>query len=297
MLLRRNDCRSVEMRKISLFIIAAIFLISAVKAEVIISEIMYAPTFNEDYNEWIEIYNSGSENISLSDWKLCNIDILPGYADYRDNGAIKEDNGLILKAGEYAVISDGDKNGTDAYNNLDIVGLALHTNAASTCGGLTNKGKEISISYNNETKSVIYDNKTGGLKNNMSLQFVNDEWCEGIPTPGEPNECFVEDIGHDLEDNSTENTVDNETVQNNQTVDNETIADENKTEIQLATNAVSEPKTEAKISGNNSSNNSSLEKKKVIYQSKSDRIKGTALYLSAGLFILLFLYLIKTKNL
>jgi hypothetical protein len=285
------------MRKISLFIIAAIFLISAVKAEVIISEIMYAPTFNEDYNEWIEIYNSGSENISLSDWKLCNIDILPGYADYRDNGAIKEDNGLILKAGEYAVISDGDKNGTDAYNNLDIVGLALHTNAASTCGGLTNKGKEISISYNNETKSVIYDNKTGGLKNNMSLQFVNDEWCEGIPTPGEPNECFVEDIGHDLEDNSTENTVDNETVQNNQTVDNETIADENKTEIQLATNAVSEPKTEAKISGNNSSNNSSLEKKKVIYQSKSDRIKGTALYLSAGLFILLFLYLIKTKNL
>ena len=294
-------------------IVLSILLVSCAKAEIIFSEIMYAPTFNEDYNEWIEIYNSGSSDINLTDWKLCNINLLPGYVDHSDNGTIKENNGLLLKAGEYAVISDG-KSGTDAYNNFDINGLAVHTNAASTCGGLTNKGKEIVLSGNDTNVSITYDNSTG-LKDNKSIQLVNGEWCEGIPTPGKANECYVapsednpdEHYLGDNESNSNNETDDalnettNETIQTNQTNQINSSSSTNTSSSKITSSKTGTAKQTASLtaktvadSEENLSENTT--EKQVVYQSKTDKMEKAALYLAIGLFIGIAIYFFKSNN-
>ncbi len=51
--------------------ISVIFISSFLNANVIINEIMFNPSGNDDF-EWIEIYNSNSNSIPLDGWKLKN---------------------------------------------------------------------------------------------------------------------------------------------------------------------------------------------------------------------------------
>lgn len=274
-----------------LFVAVFIALISSASAEVIISEVMYAPTFSEDYNEWIEIYNSGSEDVNLSGWKVCSNELLAGYVDHSDN-MTKDDDGLILGAGDYAIITDGNS-GTEAYDNFGISNsLALHTDAASICGRLSNSGKEIFLFNVNETIDNITYSSDLANKNNMSIQLEDDDWCEGIPTPGESNECYESPEEHDLEENIEDSNEENETSEDNETQKEDDIVIEEVTSTEKITaKAVSTP-TEPKAE----SNVSTPEKKKVIYQSKSDKMRKTALYLSIGLFGLLIIYLFKSNK-
>src|SRR3989304_7059515 len=82
---------------------------------VVINEIMYNPTQNENYNEWVEIRNISDSPIELSEWKICDQKILAGYVDHAD-GQVKGDNGTVFSAGKYAVVTDGGASGTDAYS-------------------------------------------------------------------------------------------------------------------------------------------------------------------------------------
>ncbi|MFH0936169.1 MAG: lamin tail domain-containing protein, partial [Candidatus Woesearchaeota archaeon] len=67
-------------------LLLAVFLIciNSAYANLIINEVMYNPSDDENYNEWIEIYNNGNEEIDLSLWKLCNKNILSGFVDSSD---------------------------------------------------------------------------------------------------------------------------------------------------------------------------------------------------------------------
>ena len=95
-----------------LFGIVFIFLIGNVSA-VIINEIMYNPAQEDNFNEWIEIYNEGGSNIDLTGWNLCGEEILAGYVKYNAQ-PVANNQGLILLAGSYAVITDGGS-GTEVY--------------------------------------------------------------------------------------------------------------------------------------------------------------------------------------
>ncbi|MBT96708.1 hypothetical protein CMI49_01265 [Candidatus Pacearchaeota archaeon] len=179
-----------------LLVILFVLIIPNISA-VIISEIMYSPNFDENYNEWVEIYNEGSD-VNLSNWSLCGKDILEGYIDHNEAEALKNEGGLILTAGSYAIITDGGS-GTEVYSNFDVSGLALHVDAASLCGRLSNTGKEISLEDNQESliDSVAYSPDWGAQDNNNSLQF-DGEWCEAISTPGNENNCGIEEIQEEI---------------------------------------------------------------------------------------------------
>ena len=183
-----------------LYLIIILLIIPDTTA-VIISEIMYAPTFGENYNEWIEIYNDKSD-IDLSNWSLCGKDILEGYIDHNEAEALKNGEGLILTEGGYAIITDGGS-GTEVYSNFDVSGLALHVDSSSLCGRLSNTGKEISLENNQESliDSVTYSSDWGAQDNDNSLQF-DETWCEALPTPGNKNNCDVEEISEEITESS-----------------------------------------------------------------------------------------------
>jgi hypothetical protein len=169
-----------------------IILSSSVLAQIQITEIMYAPTFNYQYNEWIEIYNAGDSEINLNNWTLCGKTLSPGYIDHEDN-KLKLNTTLILSAGSYAIITDG-QTGTEVYSNfaVDSGSLALHVNVASLCTGLKNSGD--SIFLENETgnliNSITYDDTWGANGNNKTLVKEGDLWRESyidFGTPGMAN--------------------------------------------------------------------------------------------------------------
>ena len=111
---------------------------------------------DDNYCEWIELYNPSSKNVDLSGWTLCDKEILPGYVNHMDS-QIYNDQGIVLKSGEYAVITDGGT-GTDVYENFDVSSnsLALHVDASSLCkGSLSNTVGEF-LDLKSKQGSIIY---------------------------------------------------------------------------------------------------------------------------------------------
>jgi len=200
--MRKRDCWSLGL--IVLLVVASGGLVSAVR----INEVMYRPTFDPNYNEYIEIYNNESESINLTGWKLCNNYILSGYIDYTSK-EIRLNTTLILETNSYAIITDGgSESGTDVYENFNVSenATALHINLASLCGnGLIDSGEEIILSNGTTIiHNLTYDPSLGADGDNNSLQFYNNSWQACAPTPGFENNCSIAHEDEDPEEEEEE---------------------------------------------------------------------------------------------
>lgn len=149
---------------------------------------MYDPPLNENYDEWIEIYNNENSTISLENWTVCNDSILPGYLDHRDSH-LYNNFSLDLPSGTFAVITDGGT-GTLAYSDFSPSGMALHTSTSYICGGLNNPGDVIVFSNITDSFSVEYNSSMGASNNNMSLCLAGS-FFECMLTPGAPNSLIT----------------------------------------------------------------------------------------------------------
>src|SRR3989338_825587 len=82
----------------SLFVVAsALFLPVCASAQVVISEIMYDLEGSDANREWIEIYNSGSSVVNITEWRLFEGD---------SNHVLTAVGSETLATGGYAVIAD-----------------------------------------------------------------------------------------------------------------------------------------------------------------------------------------------
>jgi hypothetical protein len=159
------------MKKEMIYLFMFVLFVSFVNADVVINEIMYNPEDewegSEDYyNEWIEIYNNGTEDVNLTGWTLCGKEILSGYLNRADKD-IYLSTTMILEPNQYAIISDGgtkDTRGTEVYDNFNVskYSIALHVNWETLCGGLSNS--------NNQT--IFLNNNNGGLIETMTYNPV-----------------------------------------------------------------------------------------------------------------------------
>ena len=193
------------MKKWVLIIFFALFLIPNNSIAIIINEIMYNSTQDDNYNEWIEIFNNENYIINIENWTLCDKKMLKGYISHYDNLTYSNYTYEIL-ADSFALITDG-KTGTQVYQNFNVSqnSIALHVDAASICNGLPN----------NISKSVFIKNKTDSVIDNITYQpiakkgnttcLINSEWKECTPTPGSANILFQTS-------NSTQNQTSNNTT-------------------------------------------------------------------------------------
>ena len=221
---------------ISLNFILSSFSVSAL----VINEIMYNPSpeqGNEFYNEWIEIFNDGSD-INLKNFSLCGKILFAGYIDREGN--MHRNTSMILEANNYAVISDGGS-GTEVYDNFDIDddALALHVDASTLCGGLSNSGKTIKLENNgNIIDEVTYEDDA---EEGYSLELINGNFIQSQDlggTPGTENEATSEVIGNNEQINNTDNQ---EKQANQNSDDNEDAASiNNSAEYKKELNVVSD---------------------------------------------------------
>ena len=157
-------------------LILILLIIPLAKAEIIITEIMADPIRDETLNEWIELYNNGTEAIDLKDWQI---------GDNKDNdtleGGLYDKKGTILPSQNYAIITD---DMTRVYNNFNINQnvTKLYVDGSTIGNGLRNSGETIWL-YNSQGEMVneaTYD-KT---KEGQSYSLQNNSWQKTEPTPG-----------------------------------------------------------------------------------------------------------------
>jgi len=177
--------------------------IPIVSAEsVVINEIMYNPTCNDNYCEWIELYNPTNESVDLINWTLCGDPLMSGFINHSDSN-LYLDTGNILEPKSYAIVTDG-RSGTDVYDefNVSVNSMSLHVDASGICKGLSNTNGTL---YLNDSNGVVdqisYYEAMGADGNNRSLERLNNTLFESLTDNGTPG--FRNSISYNFSVNST----------------------------------------------------------------------------------------------
>ena len=104
-----------------IFFVLFLILIVSIRgsANLLINEVMYDPLQNDNYNEWIELYNPTNKSINISGWAICD-----NYAEDFLEGDVDNGNGTTtIPPYSYAIIAD---HGTKIYENFSIPSNTIH---------------------------------------------------------------------------------------------------------------------------------------------------------------------------
>ena len=159
-----------------LLVLILIFFILAfpVSAQIVISEIMYAP--NEGVaHEWFEIFNNGDSEIDLTDWRFSD-GSNHVFGEPPKNGG---QGSLIISSNEYAIVAkeaDTFLSTHSGFSSTVIDGSFSLTDTGDTLSLIDDEGVVID--------TVSYAEDAGAKKNELSLQLIDGAWSPEIPTPG-----------------------------------------------------------------------------------------------------------------
>ena len=165
-----------QSKTLQVFVLVTLFFIVAppVFAQIVISEIMYAP--NEGVaHEWFERFNSGAGEVDIEDWRFSDGSNHVFSKPPKNGGQ----GSLVIQPGEYAIVAKE----ADTF-------LSAHSGFGGTVidgsFSLTDSGDTLSLIDGNSivVDSVSYDENAGAKKNELSLQLMNGAWAPSAPTPG-----------------------------------------------------------------------------------------------------------------
>ncbi len=154
-------------------------LVNFASAQIEITEIMYDLEGSDSRREWIEIYNSGSSDITLSDdWRF-NDGKNHTFKDPPENGG---QGSLTISPSAYVIIASDAA--TFIADNSDFSGTVI-----DTVMSLNNTADTLQIKDANGVvvSEVSYNNTMGASEDGNSLQKINGAWVSATPTPGTEN--------------------------------------------------------------------------------------------------------------
>ncbi|KYK28467.1 hypothetical protein AYK20_07135 [Thermoplasmatales archaeon SG8-52-1] len=184
------------------FLMFLIVLLSGkCSADILINEVMYDPELNENYYEWIELYNPTNKSINLIGWSVTDNYVI----DYLESDFEHGNGTIIMHPFSYALITD---HGTKFYDNYSTPNctIKLYVDDSAIGNGLGNGGDKL-ILKNNENKIidtvewiVNYSDIPGtpafAVKENYTLSRISnfdrndsilDFYESSTPTPGSKN--------------------------------------------------------------------------------------------------------------
>ena len=143
-----------------------------VSAQVVITEIMYDLDGSDSGREWVEVQNTSSESVTLTDWKFFEGDT---------NHGITETNGATLAPGAYAVIADKPEKFKVDWSGFS--GLLFDSSFS-----LKNTGETLVLrccgSDLSDRDSVTYNNTGGGAGDGFTLHRDGLSITAADPSPG-----------------------------------------------------------------------------------------------------------------
>jgi hypothetical protein len=175
------------MSKKILFLVFVYFFTIAgqVSASVVLNEIAWMGYLGDANNEWIELYNSSSEDIDLSGWKIEAVDGTPNITI--GNGTIGSQGYFLLER-------------TDDASVPEVTADVIYT------GALQNTGETLHLK---DSQGVIVDTApfssgwTAPEDLTQTLSRFGNSWDSSVPTPRAPNQAS-EDLPEDQEEENDE---------------------------------------------------------------------------------------------
>ena len=181
------------MEKIMLGVIFLLLAVPLATANVYITEVMHSPTQTESHSdgEWIELYNSGTEEVNLSNWTLDG-------KDFED---------VSIGTGEYLVVArellDGDDEDSESFETAWGNGNGIWDESFSAVDGGMSLSTEDSIVLTDGEyiEEISYNSSFGGESGRTIERVSLDIWQEsevgGSPGYGEFSlEISEESIGN-----------------------------------------------------------------------------------------------------
>src|SRR3989344_884086 len=150
------------------FGVAFLFPCTSFAAQVAITEIMYDLSGTDTGREWIEIQNTGSDEVSFSKLKLYEANTNHGLTLFQGNAT--------TSAGGFAIIADD----TTKFlvDNPIYSGTLFGSNFS-----LSNTGETIELRLDGTAVSqVTYASSTGAAGDGHSLQRIGSAWQAGRAT-------------------------------------------------------------------------------------------------------------------
>ncbi len=168
-----------------------------VSAQIVISEVMYDLEGSDSKREWVEIFNSGDDIVSLSGWRF--------YENDSNHKLTLVQGDESIKSGEYAII----------VNDLSTFLLdwpQFSGTIFDSSFSLSNSGEKIIIrdSELTDIDSVTYSSELGAKGDGNTLYYTGSKWSFGSPTPGSGSLVVSSNSSSDennqVNDNSSSNT-------------------------------------------------------------------------------------------
>lgn len=179
-----NATNTVSFWLVFLLFISSFFALpAAARAAVAITEVMYNPQGADSGREWVELYNTGDQEVVIvggsgkGSWRIVD----------SSNHTITDPAGgvgrgsLTIPAGGYLILASDPATVMSEYEGDYPVAKASLT--------LNNTGTTVSLvdGDGNTVSSVTYDASQGGDDNGTSLQLASSTWLQALPTPGVAN--------------------------------------------------------------------------------------------------------------
>ncbi len=233
-----------------LILLAALPL--SVRAEIVINEIMYDPAGSDGERDWIEIYNSGSNAVTIKggtsgadSWRIYQ-ESTTGTINNRTLSTAAFEGDMILGAGEYAVVAqDG---GAFKVDYPSFAGTILISGAMSLTGNTLQQKVGLRLGSSGIPWSVVsYSSDQGGSNDGSSLQLQSGgTWLSAAPTPGILNSSTP--FTSDSTEISTYTATSTATTTSNNTSNNSTSNSSNTTNSSHYSAVSVSQKTETVIS-------------------------------------------------
>lgn len=153
----------------------AVFLAHPVFANVVINEIAWMGTSNSANDEWIELYNSGTNAVDVTGWKLTNAD-----------NSIQINLTGTLGAGGYGLLER-----TDDTTVPNVTALTVYVGALGNNGEFLTLRDAVGSVIDSIDNRSSDPNKTGWVKGDnttkQTMQKSGSGWITADATPGAIN--------------------------------------------------------------------------------------------------------------
>lgn len=163
---------------ISLIIPHVSFASLPAQAGVIISEIMYDLPGSDTGREWIEVQNTGTEEVSFLKWKLFEAGTNHGLRLFQGTAT--------TSASGFAIIADDPKK--FLMDNPHYSGTLFGSSFS-----LSNTGETLELKFGDKSMHrALYASSMGATGDGNSLHYVSNNFQAGIPSPGSPTYNYKE---------------------------------------------------------------------------------------------------------
>lgn len=162
--------------------VVATLLPSAAFAQVVISEVMYNPAGDNTKRQWVELYNAGSNPVTLTastkGWRVVDSasHVLVDPTSTNNAGGR---GSLTVAPGAYAIIASDPATFIEEYPGGSYSVIKSAISPSATQGTIT-----LLDDVGNTVDTVSYSSDMGGSNDGTSLQKGGSSWLAATPTPG-----------------------------------------------------------------------------------------------------------------